>query len=174
MTTDFLSNPYALFDIKGKVAIVTGASGAFGALAAQVLAGAGAKVVLVAGNEKALEETAGLCRQVTADVLSIAARPTDEATCEAIVAQTVKRFGGLDILGGLREERCGEDWRDDPGAFSGRDGCQRYAILVDGSRGREANASAGTRRQSSADVFGAGKAGASGGLFGLLRFQIGG
>ena len=41
MSEDFLKNPLSLFDIRGKTAIVTGASGAFGALAAKVLAGAG-------------------------------------------------------------------------------------------------------------------------------------
>jgi len=40
MAEDFLKNPYSLFDISGKTAIVTGASGAFGSLAAKVLAGA--------------------------------------------------------------------------------------------------------------------------------------
>ena len=44
----WLSNPASLFDIAGKVAVVTGASGAFGALASQLLAGAGAHVVLAA------------------------------------------------------------------------------------------------------------------------------
>ena len=41
MSSDFLKNPLSLFDVKGKVAVVTGASGAFGALAAKILAGAG-------------------------------------------------------------------------------------------------------------------------------------
>ena len=41
MSEDFLKNPLSLFDVKGKTALVTGATGAFGALAAQVLAGAG-------------------------------------------------------------------------------------------------------------------------------------
>ena len=50
MTENFLKNPASLFDVRGKSAIVTGASGAFGALAAQVLAGAGANVVLAAGK----------------------------------------------------------------------------------------------------------------------------
>ena len=35
MSEDFLKNPLSLFDVKGKTAIVTGATGAFGALAAQ-------------------------------------------------------------------------------------------------------------------------------------------
>ena len=34
---DFLKNPLSLFDVKGKTAIVTGATGAFGALAAKIL-----------------------------------------------------------------------------------------------------------------------------------------
>lgn len=86
----------ALFDISGKVAVVTGASGAFGAVAAQVLAGAGAKLALVAGNAAALAETAAACGD--AEVLSINARPSDEAACERIVADTVARFGRVDIL----------------------------------------------------------------------------
>ncbi|NOJ45958.1 SDR family oxidoreductase [Bradyrhizobium sp. WSM 1744] len=87
-----------MFDIRGKVAIVTGASGAFGALAVQVLAGAGAKIVAVAGNAQALDETAASARELGAEVVAVKARPTDEAACEDIVAQAVKAFGGVDIL----------------------------------------------------------------------------
>lgn len=96
--SSFLANPYSLFDIRGKVAIVTGASGAFGALAAQVLAGAGANVSLVAGNGDALENTSAACRELGADVLATVARPTDEARCDEIIARTVEAFGGVDIL----------------------------------------------------------------------------
>jgi NAD(P)-dependent dehydrogenase (short-subunit alcohol dehydrogenase family) len=96
--SEFLRNPLALFDVRSKVAIVTGASGAFGALAAQVLAGAGARVAVVAGNAAALEKTANACRALEADVLTIQARPSDETACEAIVAKTVAAFGGVDIL----------------------------------------------------------------------------
>ena len=49
MSEDFLKDPLSLFSVKGKTAIVTGATGAFGALAAKVLAGAGANVVIAAG-----------------------------------------------------------------------------------------------------------------------------
>ena len=38
MSEDFLKNPLSLFDVKGKTAIVTGATGAFGAVAAKTLA----------------------------------------------------------------------------------------------------------------------------------------
>ena len=50
MSEAFLKNPLSLFDIKGKTAVITGASGAFGALAAKTLAGAGASVVLAASK----------------------------------------------------------------------------------------------------------------------------
>ncbi|MDR3375811.1 MAG: SDR family oxidoreductase [Ancalomicrobiaceae bacterium] len=96
--SDFLRHPQSLFDIAGKVAIVTGASGAFGALAARVLAGAGAKVAAVAGNAAALGETVSACRDLGAEVLAIEARPSDEAACAKIVAETVAEFGGVDIL----------------------------------------------------------------------------
>jgi NAD(P)-dependent dehydrogenase (short-subunit alcohol dehydrogenase family) len=97
-SADFLKNPLSLFDIRGKVAIVTGASGAFGSLAVQVLAGAGAKVAAVAGNAEALEKTVSSARALGAEVFPIKARPIDEATCDDIIARTVKAFGGVDIL----------------------------------------------------------------------------
>lgn len=98
MSMEFLKNPASLFDVKGKVAVITGASGAFGALAAQVLAGAGAKVVLVAGNEKALAETGTACRDLGGDVAEVNARPDTEQSCEKIVAGAVAAFGRVDIL----------------------------------------------------------------------------
>ena len=45
-----LSDPLKFFDVTGKVALITGASGAFGAVAAECLSGAGCKVALAAGN----------------------------------------------------------------------------------------------------------------------------
>ncbi len=56
MSDDFLKSAGSLFDVRGKTAIITGASGAFGALAAKVLAGAGANVVLAAGNADELKQ----------------------------------------------------------------------------------------------------------------------
>jgi NAD(P)-dependent dehydrogenase (short-subunit alcohol dehydrogenase family) len=97
MPADFLKNPLALFDISGKVAIVTGASGAFGALAAKVLAGAGANVVLAAGKANELRKVAAECEQLGAQVESVAVRPTLEANCDKIV-HAVARFGRVDIL----------------------------------------------------------------------------
>ncbi len=95
---DFLKDPLSLFSVRDKVAVVTGASGAFGALAAKVLAGAGAKVAAVAGNAAALAETATECRALGGEVLELKARPDSEAACADIVARTVAQFGRLDIV----------------------------------------------------------------------------
>lgn len=93
-----LTNPLSMFDIKDKVALITGASGAFGMVAARVLAGAGCKLVLVAGNADALSEIAKEARAIGADVATVNARPGDEAACDAMVAVAVEEFGALDIL----------------------------------------------------------------------------
>jgi NAD(P)-dependent dehydrogenase (short-subunit alcohol dehydrogenase family) len=60
---DSLRNSQQLFDVAGKVAVITGASGAFGALASKVLASAGARLVLATGNRKALDDKARTVRE---------------------------------------------------------------------------------------------------------------
>jgi NAD(P)-dependent dehydrogenase (short-subunit alcohol dehydrogenase family) len=96
--TDWIKNPLSLFDVRGKTAIVTGASGAFGALAAQVLAGAGTNLVLAAGNAKELADVSRQCEALGAKVATKPLRPNSAANCEAIVDAAVQGFGGLDIL----------------------------------------------------------------------------
>jgi NAD(P)-dependent dehydrogenase (short-subunit alcohol dehydrogenase family) len=98
MSDDFLKNPLSLFDIRGKTAIVTGATGAFGALAAKVLAGAGANVVLCANTAGELRKVAAECETLGGKAETVAKRPSSEANCEAIVDAAVKRFGRVDIL----------------------------------------------------------------------------
>ncbi len=93
-----MANPISMFEIRGQVALITGASGAFGMVAARVLAGAGCKLVLVAGNQDALDAIAQECRGMGADVTAINTRPADEDTCNALVAQAVTAYGQLDIL----------------------------------------------------------------------------
>jgi NAD(P)-dependent dehydrogenase (short-subunit alcohol dehydrogenase family) len=98
MSEDFLKNPLSLFDIRGKTAIVTGATGAFGALAAKVLAGAGANVVLCANNAAELKNVAAECEKLGGKLETVAKRPSSEANCDAIVDAAVKKFGRVDIL----------------------------------------------------------------------------
>jgi NAD(P)-dependent dehydrogenase (short-subunit alcohol dehydrogenase family) len=93
-----MANPLSMFDVKGKVALVTGASGAFGMVVARVLAGAGCKLVLVAGNQKALDEISEECRGMGAEVTAVNKRPSDEEICNGLVAKAVDAYGRLDIL----------------------------------------------------------------------------
>lgn len=96
--SDLPKDPLTLFSITGKVAIVTGASGAFGGVAARTLAGAGAKLVLTAGKADQLAEITDQCKALGAEVEPLNIRPDTEAACKDIVDAAVKRFGGVDIL----------------------------------------------------------------------------
>jgi len=96
MTT--MADPLSMFEVKDKVALITGASGAFGMVAARVLAGAGCKLVLAAGNQEALDKIAGECDDMGADVTAVNTRPEDEAACNALVEQATETYGRLDIL----------------------------------------------------------------------------
>jgi NAD(P)-dependent dehydrogenase (short-subunit alcohol dehydrogenase family) len=98
MSEDYLKNPLTLFDVKGKTALITGATGAFGALAAQVLAGAGCNLVLSAGGAEALKKVTADCEKLGAKVEAVNKRPTTAAVCDQIVEAAVKRFGGVDIV----------------------------------------------------------------------------
>src|SRR5262245_52353862 len=97
MSEDFLKNPQSLFDVRGKTAIITGATGAFGALAAKVLAGAGCNLVLAAGGGDALKQVAAECEGLGAKADTVNLRPNSAANCDKIVEAAVKRFGGVDI-----------------------------------------------------------------------------
>ena len=118
MSEDFLKNPLSLFDVKGKTAIVTGATGAFGALAAQVLAGAGCNLVLAAGGAEALKKVAADCEKLGAKVEAVNMRPSSAANCDKIVEAAVKRFGGVDIVVlGRRHQQSAENRRSAAGSL---------------------------------------------------------
>lgn len=93
-----LTDPLSMFDVKGKVALVTGASGAFGAVAARVLAGAGCALVLAAGNRDALDALVAELADGGAAVTGVNIRPDSEDACAALVQAAVEAFGRLDIL----------------------------------------------------------------------------
>ena len=95
MSEDWLKNPLSLFEVKGKVAVITGASGAFGTLAARVLTGAGCKLVLAAGKKSELDAIAKSCG---GEVEVINLRPSTEENCSAIIAKAVECFGRVDVL----------------------------------------------------------------------------
>jgi NAD(P)-dependent dehydrogenase (short-subunit alcohol dehydrogenase family) len=83
----------ALFDVSGRSALVTGATGAFGQAAARALADAGARVTLAGGNAEKLDTLAEELGAAT-----IARRPDSEADADAMVHAAVEAHGGLDIV----------------------------------------------------------------------------
>lgn len=90
--------PSELFDVAGKSALIAGASGAFGAVAARTLAGAGCRLTLAAGNAEVLESVAGECRELGAVVATVNARPGSEEAVDGIVEKVIDAHGRLDIL----------------------------------------------------------------------------
>jgi 2-deoxy-D-gluconate 3-dehydrogenase len=87
-----------LFDLTGRVAIVTGGNGGIGLGIARGLAQAGAGVVVAARNvaksAAAVKELEALGARATAIEVDV----RDEASCRAMVAQAAERLGRIDIL----------------------------------------------------------------------------
>ncbi|MDN5895254.1 MAG: SDR family oxidoreductase [Nocardioides sp.] len=87
-----------MFQLDGKVAIVTGASSGLGVAFAQGLAEAGADVVLGARRVDRLEETAQLVRKTGRRVLTVATDVADPEQCQALVDAAMAVFGRVDVL----------------------------------------------------------------------------
>ena len=81
--------------------IITGASDGIGAEMARQLArrhGKGVGLVLAARNERLLGEVAGACTALGAHTLALPTDVREASQCRALVAQTVARFGRIDVL----------------------------------------------------------------------------
>lgn len=87
-----------LFDLKGKVAIVTGASKGIGASMARALAEFGARVVVSSRKQEAVDEVAEQLSAQGMDALAVACNVGDETQLENLMAKTTAQFGGVDIL----------------------------------------------------------------------------
>jgi 3-oxoacyl-[acyl-carrier protein] reductase len=86
-------------ELKGKVAVVGGASKGLGRACAEVLAEEGARVAVCSRTEAELDKAAQAIRDSTgADVLALAGDLDRHETVQRLIAATVERFGRLDIL----------------------------------------------------------------------------
>ncbi len=102
----------ALFDLEGRVAVVTGASAGLGAQLARALAGVGARVVITARRVDRLESLADELVQAGAEVVPVACDVAVESDVDALVDAVVGAHGRVDVLvnnAGITEVVAAED-----------------------------------------------------------------
>jgi NAD(P)-dependent dehydrogenase (short-subunit alcohol dehydrogenase family) len=91
-------DPDGLFSVRGKSAIVVGATGAFGKVACAALGRAGARLTVAAASAADLSTLKQELANEGIESHSIARRSNSEADSQAIVESAVASFGGIDIL----------------------------------------------------------------------------
>jgi NAD(P)-dependent dehydrogenase (short-subunit alcohol dehydrogenase family) len=87
-----------LFDLTGKVALVTGGNGGIGLGMAQGMASCGASIVIAGRNADKAGPALASLRELGARCAFIAGDVTKKAACVKLVVDTVAEFGRLDIL----------------------------------------------------------------------------
>ena len=87
-----------MFDLKGRVAIVTGGNGGIGLGMAKGLAKAGARVVVAGRNREKSSAAVRELQALGSDALALDVDVTNERSVEALVGATVQQCGRIDIL----------------------------------------------------------------------------
>jgi len=87
-----------MFSLKGKVAIITGSDRGIGKGIATVFAKAGANVVITSIHTEGCAETCQEIKKLGVDAISLKCDVSKEKDVENLVAETVKKFGKLDIF----------------------------------------------------------------------------
>ncbi|WP_313805900.1 SDR family NAD(P)-dependent oxidoreductase [Sphingobium sp.] len=98
MISEQLRDPLSMFDVSGKTALITGATGAFGRATALALAALGGRLVLAAGSRDALEDVAEEARALGAEVATVHARPDSFEEVEQMLTVGLEAFGRVDQL----------------------------------------------------------------------------
>ena len=87
-----------LFDLSGKVAIVTGASRGIGASIAEALAEFGATVVVSSRSKEAVEEIANKITKNGYNALACECHVGEEDHLKKLIDTTIKKYDKIDIL----------------------------------------------------------------------------
>jgi len=91
-------NNQRLFDLTGKVALITGASRGIGEAIAIAYSQAGAKVVLASRKQADLEGVARHILNAGGEALPLAAHTGDPAAIAIVVEKAVSTYGGIDVV----------------------------------------------------------------------------
>src|SRR6202051_3651961 len=120
MSGDTASNMTAkpIFDLAGRVAIITGGSVGLGRQMAEGLAEMGADLVLCARKKERCQQAAEELQKIGVRTLASGCDVKDPASIRAVVEETMNEFGRIDILinnagtswGALTEELTLEQW----------------------------------------------------------------
>jgi clavulanate-9-aldehyde reductase len=84
--------------LKGKAALVTGASSGIGAATARMLADLGADIAIAARRQDRLQSLAKELNDEGVRAIALELDVTDERACRAAVLDTVEHFGSLDVV----------------------------------------------------------------------------
>lgn len=87
-----------MYSVEGKVALVTGATGALGKVAAKAYGYLGAKVMLTGRNSAKLQELVDEFKAEGIECNHFAADPAKVEDVEALIKATVEKYGRIDIL----------------------------------------------------------------------------
>jgi 2-dehydro-3-deoxy-D-gluconate 5-dehydrogenase len=87
-----------VFNLQGKVAIVTGGNGGIGLGMARGLAAAGARIVVAARNKQKSSDAVRELQGLGSDALALSVDVADEQSVKALIVEAVERCGRLDIV----------------------------------------------------------------------------
>ncbi len=119
----------ALFDLKGKVALVTGGNGGIGLGMARGFAQAGASVVVAGRNAAKSEAAAAELAKFGVKTAVLEVNVQDEASCRKMVDDCVKQLGRVDIL----VNNAGINIRKRPETYSMAEWREVLSINLDGA-----------------------------------------
>ena len=98
MISETLKNPLSMFEVRGKTALITGASGAFGRGCALMLASLGCNLVLASGSKGELDQVVEEAKSLGAKVAVVYRRPDTLEDAEAMLKAGLDTFGRVDQL----------------------------------------------------------------------------